>query len=48
MRKVIDSHKQLLVKVILVLAALMITKVMFEVENKRGILKPEYSGMRLK
>lgn len=48
MRKLIDSHKQLLVKLILVLAALMVTKIVFELKHKRAIVNPEYSGKNLK
>lgn len=48
MRKLIESHKQLLVKLILVLAALMVTKIMFEMKHKRAIVNPEYSGKSLK
>lgn len=48
MRKLIDSHKQLLVKLILVLAALMVTKIVFEMKHKRAIVNPEYSGRTLK
>lgn len=48
MCKLIESHKQLLVKLILVLAALMVTKIMFEMKHKRAIVNPEYSGKILK
>lgn len=48
MRILIDSHKQLLVKLILVLAALMVTKICYENNFKRGIIKQEYSGNILK
>ena len=48
MRKLIESHKQLLVKLILVLAALMVAKIMFEMKHKRAIVNPEYSGKTLK
>lgn len=48
MRKLIDSHKQLLVKLILVLAALMVTKVGYEMKYKRAILNQEYVGTYLK
>lgn len=48
MRKLIETHKQLLVKVILVLAALMVTKIVFEMKHNRAIVNPEYSGKKFK
>lgn len=48
MRKLIESHKQLLVKLMLVLAALIITKVGYEIKYKRAILSQEYTGTYLK
>lgn len=48
MRKLIESHKQLLVKLILVLSILMVTKVGYEIKYKRAILNQEYIGTNLK
>lgn len=48
MRKLIESHKQLLVKLILLLTIVMVTKVGYELKYKRAILSQEYIGTNLK
>lgn len=47
MRKIIESHKLLLLKLILVLAILMTAKVIFDVNNC-SLISPEYTGTFLK
>ncbi len=48
MRKLIDSHKKLSVKLILLLAIVMVVKVGYEIKYKRAILSQEYTGTYLK
>lgn len=48
MRKLIESYKQLLPKLLVILSILMIAKISFEIIYKRAIINTEYSGTYLK